>query len=37
MVLANEVKITPGHKPKNAPASRVFNTAMGKANAVTMM
>ena len=37
MVLENEVKITPDHKPKSAPASRVINTAMGKASAVTMM
>ena len=37
IVLANEVKITPGNKPNRAPASRVFNNEMGRASAVTMM
>ena len=35
MVLANEVKMTPGKRPNSAPASNVFNNEMGRASAVT--
>ena len=35
--LAKEVKITPGIKPKSAPAKTVLIAAKGNANAVTMM
>ncbi len=37
IVLANEVSITPGQRPKSAPASNVFNNEMGRASAVTNM
>ena len=37
IVLAKEVKITPGNNPKSAPASKVFNNDIGSASAVTIM
>ena len=37
IVLAKDVRITPGNNPKSAPARRVFNNEMGSASAVTTM